>query len=65
MAAQKELPLPAAHRCPVCRFPQTKLQRILGEGQNGSISYVCSRPECRIGLDLSTLTTWTAVHTGT
>ena len=61
MAAQKELPPPAAHRCPVCRFPQTKIQRILGEGKYGSISYVCSRGECTLGRDLSKIATWAAV----
>jgi len=61
MAAQKELPRPAAHLCPVCRFPQTKIQRILGEGKYGSISHVCSRAECSIGLDLSKIETWAAV----
>jgi hypothetical protein len=49
------------HRCPVCQFPQTKIQRILGEGRYGSISYVCSRPECSVGLDLSKIATWAAV----
>jgi hypothetical protein len=41
--------------------PQTKIQRILGEGRYGSISYVCSRPECTIGRDLSQIETWAAV----
>jgi hypothetical protein len=61
MAAQKEVPPPAAHRCPVCRLPQTKIQRILGEGKYGSVSFVCSRPECTVGLDLSKIATWAAV----
>ena len=61
MASQKELPRPAVHQCPVCHFPQTKIQRILGEGKYGSISYVCSRAECSVGLDLSKIDTWSAV----
>jgi hypothetical protein len=45
----------------VCQFPQTKIQRILGEGRYGSVSYVCSRVECTVGLDLSKVDTWAAV----
>jgi hypothetical protein len=54
-------PPPATHRCPVCQCPQTKIQRILGEGRYGAISYVCSRLECAVGLDLSKVETWAAV----
>ena len=61
MAAPKQLPPPASHLCPVCRLPQTKIQRILSEGKYGSVSYVCSRPECTSGLDLSKIDTWAAV----
>lgn len=61
MGAQKDVQPPVPHRCPVCHFPQTKIQRILGEGKYGSISYVCSRAECSIGRDLSKIETWAAV----
>ena len=61
MPSHKVPPPPATHRCPVCQFPQTKIQRILGEGRYGSISYVCSRVECTVGLDLSKVATWAAV----
>ena len=43
MPSHKEPAPPATHRCPVCRLPQTKIQRILGAGKCGSVSYVCSR----------------------
>ena len=61
MAAQKEVPPPAAHQCPVCRLPQTKIQRILDGGKYGSISYVCARVECAVGFDLKKIDTWAAV----
>ena len=61
MALHKDAPPPAPHRCPVCQFPQTKIQRILGEGKYGSTSYVCARAECSIGRDLSKIETWAAV----
>jgi hypothetical protein len=61
MPSHKAAPPPATHLCPVCQFPQTKIQRILGEGRYGSISYVCSRVECTVGLDLSKVETWAAV----
>ena len=61
MPSHKVPPPPATHRCPVCQFPQTKIQRILGEGRYGSISYVCSRVERTVGLDLSKVATWAAV----
>jgi hypothetical protein len=61
MAAHKEVPRPADHTCPACRCPQTKIQRILGEGKYGSVSYVCARVECALGLDLSKIETWAAV----
>ena len=61
MASQKTPPLPTVHRCPICQFPQTKIQRILSEGRYGSISYVCARRECTVGLDLSKVENWAAV----
>ena len=61
MFDRKPAPPPAAHECPVCHLPQTKIQRVLGEGRYGSTNYVCSRRECSLGLDLSKLITWVAV----
>ena len=61
MPSLKQPPPPPSHRCPVCQFPQTKIQRILGEDRYGSISYVCSRVDCTVGLDLSKVDTWAAV----
>jgi hypothetical protein len=61
MTVPKRIAPPATHQCPACHFPQTKIQRILGEGKYGSISYVCSRAECSIGRDLSKIETWAAV----
>jgi hypothetical protein len=61
MASQKESASSATHRCPVCQLPQTKIQRVLSEGKYGSVSYVCSRVECAVGLDLSKVDTWVAV----
>jgi hypothetical protein len=61
MSGQKLPPRPTVHECPVCHCPQTKIQRVLSEGKYGSISYVCSRVECAVGLDLSKLQTWVAV----
>lgn len=61
MLSHKAPPPPATHLCPVCKLPQTKIQRILGEGKYGSISYVCSRAECAVGLDLSKVETWAVV----
>ena len=61
MAFNKAPAPPATHLCPVCRCPQTKIQRILGEGKFGSVSYVCSRGDCSVGLDLSKIDTWATV----
>ena len=61
MPSLKQPPPPPSHRCPVCQFPQTKIQRILSQDRYGSISYVCSRVECTVGLDLSKVDTWAAV----
>lgn len=51
----------AQHQCPVCQFPQTKIQRILSDGKYGSTNYVCARLECAIGVDVTKLETWVAV----
>jgi hypothetical protein len=50
--------VPAAHQCPSCRQPQTKIKRLLGEGKFGSSNFVCSRLECVLGIDLTKLETW-------
>jgi hypothetical protein len=57
----KLAPRPAAHHCPICQFPQTKIQRVLSEGKYGSTNYICSRQECALGIDLSKLETWVEV----
>jgi hypothetical protein len=57
----KQPAAPATHLCPTCHQPQTKIQRVLGEGRLGAVSYVCSRPPCARCLDLSKVETWVAV----
>jgi hypothetical protein len=52
--------VPAAHQCPSCHEPQTKIKRVLGEGKFGSSNFVCSRIECALGIDVSKLSTWIA-----
>jgi hypothetical protein len=51
---------PAAHQCPSCHLPQTKIKRVLGDGKFGSSNFVCSRRECALGIDVSKLVTWVA-----
>lgn len=60
---QKLPAVPAAHRCPSCQQPQTKITRVLGEGKFGSINFVCSRMECALAIDVSKLETWVADDT--
>ena len=60
MSNQKLAAVPAAHRCPSCNQPQTKITRVLGEGRFGSINFVCSRKECALAIDVSKLETWVA-----
>jgi hypothetical protein len=58
---RNDLP-PPVHQCPVCRHPQTKLQRRLSTTTNGSTIFVCTRSgECSIGVNLSRVETWVAV----
>ena len=58
---RNDLPSPP-HQCPVCRQPQTKLQRRLVPTTNGSTIYVCARAgECSVGVNLSQVETWVAV----
>ena len=53
---------PVVHQCPVCHFPQTKIQRILTGELHGATNYVCSRSgECAIGINLTKVDTWVAV----
>lgn len=50
--------LPVVHQCPVCREPQTKIQRRLGNEKYGSVNYVCARAQCAVGIDLKKVDTW-------
>jgi len=53
---------PPNHQCPVCRHPQTKIQRRLNADKNGSTIYVCGRAgDCSVGMDLTKVETWVAV----
>ena len=53
---------PSTHQCPVCHYPQTKVQRRLTATMNGSTTYVCARTgECSVGVNLTKLETWVAV----
>jgi hypothetical protein len=52
---------PAVHECPSCHQPQTKIQRKIGESQLGAVCFVCARPECSLGLNLTKVDTWVAV----
>jgi hypothetical protein len=61
MADHKLSPAPVVRECPVCHFPQTKIQRRLSDGKHGSTNYVCSRVECVVGIDLAKVDTWVAV----
>ncbi len=58
MSKQKPPVVPAAHQCPSCRQPQTRIKRVLGDGKFGSSNFICSRMECALGVDLSKLQTW-------
>ena len=61
MADPKSPPRPVPHHCPVCQHPQTKIQRKLSEDRHGSTNFVCTRPECPIGINLAQVANWTAV----
>lgn len=52
---------PAVHECPACHQPQTKIQRKIGETPLGAICFVCARPDCSLGLNLTKVDTWVAV----
>jgi hypothetical protein len=55
-------PVPT-HQCPVCHYPQTKIQRLLADRSHaGSTNYVCTRAgQCSVGIDLGKVSTWAAV----
>jgi len=57
--AKSPLPSPV-HLCPVCHHTQTKIQRKLTNDKHGSTTYVCSRTECALGIDLKKVDTWIA-----
>jgi hypothetical protein len=57
-----KLPPPrVVHECPVCHFPQTKIQRKLSDDKHGATNYVCARVECAVGINLAKVDTWVAV----
>jgi hypothetical protein len=52
----------SAPQCPVCHYPQTKVQRRLTETVNGSTMYLCTRVgQCSLGMNLNKMDTWMAV----
>jgi hypothetical protein len=55
---QKPAAVPAAHQCPSCNRPQTKIKRVLANGKFGSSNFVCSRMDCSLAIDVSKLETW-------
>lgn len=62
MTTRKIDPRPAVHECPVCHFPQTKIQRKLNGELHGATNYVCARAaECVLGINLTKVDTWVAV----
>ena len=61
MADQKLPARPVVHHCPMCHFPQTKIQRKLGDDKHGAMTYVCSRVECVVGINLANVATWVVV----
>ena len=60
MSNQKQPVVPAAHQCPSCHQPQTRIKRVLGDGKFGSSNFVCSRGGCVLAIDVSKLQTWVA-----
>jgi len=52
---------PSVHECPSCHQPQTKIQRKIGENPVGAVCFVCARPDCSLGLNLTKVDTWVAV----
>lgn len=60
MSNQKFPVVAAAHHCPSCQQPQTKITRVLAGGKFGSSAFVCARTACALGIDVSKLVTWIA-----
>jgi hypothetical protein len=55
-------PRPLVHHCPICQFPQTKIQRKLNGEPHGSTNFVCARfGDCVLGINLAHVDTWVAV----
>jgi hypothetical protein len=63
MTHPKTAPKPAIlHECPVCHFPQTKIQRKVGNERLGATNYVCARAgDCSLGINLMKVETWVVV----
>lgn len=62
MTIQKLPPKPVLHECPICHFPQTKIQRKLGNDKHGATNYVCARSgDCVLGINLANVANWVAV----
>ena len=62
MTEHKPAARPVLHQCPVCHFPQTKIQRMLDGQRHGATNYVCARAgECTVGINLSKVETWARV----
>ena len=59
--SKSSAPRPALHHCPVCQQPQTKIQRKLGGDRHGSTSFVCTRHDCPVRINLAQVDTWAAV----
>lgn len=60
MSDQRAPVIAAAHHCPSCHEPQTKITRVLAGGKLGSSNFVCARAACALGIDVSKLVTWIA-----
>jgi hypothetical protein len=58
IVSSQKVPAPAEHQCPRCQQPQMKIKRVPGDGRPGASSFVCSRLECALGIDVSKLETW-------
>lgn len=61
MAPHTLPPRPVVHECPICHFPQTRIQRKLSDEKYGATNYVCARSgECVLGINLAKVDTWVA-----
>jgi hypothetical protein len=61
MLNSKLPPRPVVHECPCCHQPQTKIQRKITDTQLGATCFVCARPECSLGMNLTKVDTWVVV----